>query len=389
MSSIGPQLPPHLSKRKRTPDDDGHADSPSPKRAPANKDEIALDGGEDDSDDGYGPPPSKNRTTIGPSLRPSPPPNKESPPYIGPAIGPLTGPSIGPTLTTSNNTDEIPLDDSNAEDSDAGPAPARPRASGPTAPTAAPKRVMGPALPPGPLSERPPSPPAGGNDDDEDDDDDDDDDDYGPSLPTSTTHQARHTQALAAAAAAESLASARGPQRDDWMLAPPTSSGPADDPTRMRARKFNTGPRATAAAASGGGAGSGEISSIWTETPEQKRKRLEDAVLGRNGTTGSSHAGGSAGGASSKEKEEEERRAEQIRSNLDAARGPSLYTEHQRREGGPGGRIEAEEDDPSQRGFDWEKDMKGSGSRISTAQRRELLNRATDFGGRFSKGKYL
>src|SRR4051794_12654100 len=55
MSSIGPQLPPHLQKRKRTPDDDASPDSPPSKAMrPTNSDEIALDD-DSSSDDGYGP----------------------------------------------------------------------------------------------------------------------------------------------------------------------------------------------------------------------------------------------------------------------------------------------------------------------------------------------
>lgn len=113
-------------------------------------------------------------------------------------------------------------------------------------------------------------------------------------------------------------------------------------------------------------------------------KAMHDTVLGRGGA----QPGAGSGGSSDRRKTEEDAKAEQIRANLEAARGPSLYAEHQRREGGKGGRIEAEEDDPSKRAFDWGKDM-SSGSKIGTAQRRELMNKAADFGGRFSKGKYL
>ncbi|KAI1857141.1 hypothetical protein JX265_011342 [Neoarthrinium moseri] len=383
MAPIGPTLPPHLSKRKRTPDDEGAGDSPSPKRSTTNNDEIALDDG-DDSDDGYGPsaPKSQSQAPARPFIGPSLPPPAES--NQRPAIGPSIGPSIGPTLPpSSTNTNEIALDDSDS-DSDTGPAPA---------PAPAPKRVLGPAPPPAPLSERPThAPDAGPGRGPGPDSDSDSDDDYGPALPTSTSHLARQSQAQEAAAVA--AANPRAPQRDDWMLAPPSAdSARRADPTQIRARKFNSGPRAAAGGGGGGGGGGGEISSIWTETPEQKRQRLENAVLGRAGADGSSSssktgAAGGAGGGGGRLTREEEEKAARIRANLEAARGPSLYAEHQRREGGAGGRIEAEEDDPSARGFDWEKDMR-SGSRIGTAQRKELMSKASDFGGRFSKGKFL
>lgn len=366
MSSIGPQLPPHLSKRKRTPDDEGEADSPPSKRAPSNQDEIALDD-DDSDDDGFGPvAPKASTLSIGPTLAP---PNLTS----KPAMGPSSGPSRGPTLPPSN-TNEISLEDSD-DDSDAGPAPAVASIPQP------PKRVLGPAPPPASLSERPSYPPAADSASDSDDDDD-----YGPALPTSSSHQERQSQARALAALA--AANPKAPQRDDWMLAPPTSSNArAADPTNIKARKFNSAPRGGGPSTSGS-----EVSSIWTETPEQKRKRLENAVLGRsdasNPSAGGPAGGGGGGGPAVTRTREEDERAEQIRRNLEAARGPSLYDEHQRREGGKGGRIEEEEDDPSKRAFDREKDMK-LGGRIGTAQRRELLNKAGDFGGRFSKGKFL
>lgn len=67
-------------------------------------------------------------------------------------------------------------------------------------------------------------------------------------------------------------------ERDAWMTMPPRQDDLSArfDPTKLRARKFNTGRGLTASGASSDmGA-----SSLWTETPEQKRKRLTDEVMG-------------------------------------------------------------------------------------------------------------
>jgi len=58
------------------------------------------------------------------------------------------------------------------------------------------------------------------------------------------------------------------------MMLPPTQDGLAArlDPQQLRARKFNSGKSATSA--------SQGIGSQWTETPEEKRKRLANEVLG-------------------------------------------------------------------------------------------------------------
>ncbi len=61
------------------------------------------------------------------------------------------------------------------------------------------------------------------------------------------------------------------------MLEPPKQSDWTSrmDPTKLRNRKFNTGMGAKAPASKSGG-----DSVLWTETPEQKRQRLADEVMG-------------------------------------------------------------------------------------------------------------
>ncbi|RYO83801.1 hypothetical protein DL762_005978 [Monosporascus cannonballus] len=393
MASIGPQLPPHVPKRKRDSDDEAVPGSPPAKvhatedARVGNENEVSL-GYESDNDD----------DEFGPSAAPQPAPEPKPKPR------PSTGPTL-PASVAAANADEIALDSEADDDDEAvGPAPAKPpppsassAAIGPSAPSptraGTTKRIHGPAPPPGPLSEMPTVPPSAPTEDSGSESDDD----YGPALPTSPSHQQRHRQAerLAAASAALDAASAGAPRRDDWMLAPPTSGGAyrVPDPTKLKNRKFASGPRAGGAAGSGGpsaSGGGGEISSIWTETPEEKRRRLEDAVLGRGDGGGPQQrtqgpSVGRRGAADARPKTEDEKR---IREYTESTRGRSLYEEHQLAKGGRGGKIEEEDDDPSKRAFDREKDMK-LGGRIGTAQRRELLNKAADFGGRFSKGKYL
>ncbi|XDG08501.1 hypothetical protein ABKA04_008116 [Annulohypoxylon sp. FPYF3050] len=366
--SFMPQLPPSLSKRKRTPDDES-PESPAAKQQATDRNQDEVDLGSDSEDD-YGPSapalPRQTKGPIGPSLPPSNTDEVEledSDDTIDPSAPPPpptaanTKPSIGPTLPPTNR-DEVPLEDS---DDEAGPAP-----------PLAPKRVQGPAPPPAPLSERPPSPAS----------DSDSDDDYGPALPTSSSHIARQTAAQAASASHATSESTK-PQRDDWMLAPPTSSGyHAPDPTKLKSRRFASGPRTNTAKSSGD-----EISSIWTETPEQKRRRLENAVLGRDTSTAQPTTSTSTANPLKKEDLDPEQAA-RIRNYTEATRGKSLYEEHQASRKGRQLAPEEEEDDPSKRAFDREKDVR-SGGRINTAQRREMMSRAADFGGRFAKGKYL
>ncbi|RKU48269.1 hypothetical protein DL546_006472 [Coniochaeta pulveracea] len=325
MSSIGPELPPHLQKRKRTPEEDDSPESPPSKALRrTNNDEIALD--DDSSEDEYGPsagpaqPTSTNASQQGPSL---PPPSANNKPD---REQPSTGPSIGPSMPPPSHT-----------------------------------QTYGPTPPPASLDTRPTTNPNNS--------DSDSDDDYGPSLPSSNTPQ---TSLFDQPTTSSSGPTA--PKRDDWMLAPPTSSGPkAPDPTKLKSRGFASGRSAAASQGSGGG-----ISSIWTETPEEKAKRLRDAVLGRGDVTqvdvGREGARGTGGGGRTAADEE------RIRQFTEQTRGRSLVEEHRlkkeaekRRKGQDG--MEEEEDDPSKRAFDWEKDMKAAGG-ISHTQRRELLSKS-------------
>ncbi|KAK2073958.1 hypothetical protein P8C59_008195 [Phyllachora maydis] len=275
MSSIGPQLPPHLQKRPR-PDDEANAprDSPPPKTArrtasaPPNADEIDLAGSDSDADSAPGSQPPSTSARLRPPL---------------PARSPLL----------------------------------RPPASAPSPPAA--------------------------------------------------------------------------PRRDDWMLAPPTARGyQVTDPTKLKNRKFASGRSARDGGASGG------VSSIWTETPEEKARRVANRVLGREEDSGSGSGSGSAGARKEKDRARAKDAAEEawVREYTEQTRGRSLYEEHQMRQrpktdAAPGAapRVE-EEDDPSKRAFDREKDM-GLSVKISGSQRKELLNRAAEFGGRFHKGSYL
>ena len=67
------------------------------------------------------------------------------------------------------------------------------------------------------------------------------------------------------------------PKRDEWMIVPPKSEDWASkvDPTKIKSRKFQTGKGAKAPQKSGGD------STLWTETPDEKRRRLADEVMGR------------------------------------------------------------------------------------------------------------
>ncbi|RPA81347.1 hypothetical protein BJ508DRAFT_414790 [Ascobolus immersus RN42] len=274
---------------------------------------------------------------------------------------------------------------------------------GPQRPVAGP--TIGPTMPPAPLDQRPsqpanPPPEDSDSDDDfgplppgasRDDDDSSDDDGFGPQLPTgdSAAEEAAALARLSSHATSTATIDKNKPVRDAWMLAPPTSSdiGSRMDPTKLKNRKFQTGKGARAP--HGGGSGSSGPGSLWTETPDQKAARLRDEMLGikRPAQQGVEDEGVPGDAAKRRKKvAEEEETARRVAEYTEKFRGKALVKEHQE---GRKGRTDVEEsDDPSKRGFDWEKDIK-RGVRIGEKQKADMLKRAGGMGDRFSKGKFL
>ncbi|KAJ5772805.1 hypothetical protein N7457_007701 [Penicillium paradoxum] len=229
------------------------------------------------------------------------------------------------------------------------------------------RKVIGPSLPlPREAADATNSAADSGIDDDNDDDDDDDDD-FGPCLPPSVTLSvSTHPEPPApSAAAAAADSEAKETQRDQWMLQPPSHSDWTSkvDPTQLRSRKFNTGKSATAPK---------NTDSSWLETPEQRMRRLQDAVMGISSSPGQIAP---QVGVSNKQSVED-----QIKKYKDMT-GTNVRLENQ-------GQAQTEDDDPSGRAFDREKDMALS-SKISSAQRREMVKKAADYNTRFTKGNFL
>lgn len=273
-------------------------------------------------------------------------------------------PSVGPELPPHLSKRKRSIDDGNDESPS---PPTKIQAASPSRE----RRILGPAPPPAPLDGKPPQPaeePEDGSSSDEDD--------YGPSLPPAPGSTAAY-EAEAELRAAEDAESERAkitkPQREEWMLVPPKDSdwGSRVDPTKLKNRKFASGKGAKAPGEKSG------IGAIWTETPEQKRQRLEDEVMGRKDPSASAQSK-----RPRKDDAEAEATARRIAEYNEKNRGQSLYDEHKKAV------PREKEDDPSKRDFDKEKDM-GLGGRIGHVQKKDMLKRAGDFGSRFEKGSYL
>ncbi|RPB14414.1 hypothetical protein P167DRAFT_563887 [Morchella conica CCBAS932] len=237
------------------------------------------------------------------------------------------------------------------------------------------RRTVGPAPPPAPLNER-----SSGYPDDDDNNDSSSDDDIGPALPpgagTEVDQELAAQRRLAMFAEAQATkADDSKPKRDEWMLVPPKSEDWASkvDPTKLKNRKFQSGKGAKAPQKAG------RDNSLWTESPEERRKRLNDEVMGirKPATQGDNTKKPSISAA------EAEETARRIKEYNEKNRNRSLYDQHK-----SSGSIREKEDNPSARAFDREKDIAG-GRKVGHQQKKEMLQRAAQFGDRFSSGNFL
>lgn len=234
-------------------------------------------------------------------------------------------------------------------------------------------------MPPAPLDERP-SHPANAVEES----DSDDDDGFGPApAPEGGKEDVDDPEGRGAGQALQREPTPeKKPQRDAWMTMAPQQDDLAArmDPTRRRPTGFNTGKGATGRAAGGGGGDA----AAWHETAEQKQKRLADEVMGiSHDASPATSIGPQHPSPAAKAGDRGAGKDAAAAKKVNDARGPSLMEQHKVGKG-----KEAEDDDPSKRSFDREKDM-GAAMKIGQRQREEMVKKAGGFGGKFQGGSYL
>ncbi|KAG6331584.1 hypothetical protein ID866_7504 [Astraeus odoratus] len=337
MSAIGPQIPSHLLPT-----------------ASANED------GSDEEDD-YMPalPPdlAAARATSGPSLpTPSASVKDSSVPYS----------SAPPSAEESASV-------SSSRSPPAGPA----------------RRMYGPALPsaePGPSVLRDPmTRPSRPVPEYSDSEDEDSDSEVGPQpLPTVSAPAGAHSEDRSGVQEfldmeerrRKNVEEASKPKklvREEWMLVPPKSGDLLGslDPTKLKARQFGRS----------SGPARDSDSSLWTETPAERQKRLADEVSGRKRK---------AVNAEPEEDPEEAKRRrkrdEVIRKGVDEhtrkVRGMALVESHMDREA-----RKTEKDEEPAVIWDHARDMSLGGRLMDEKQRQKMLRDAKTLGDRFGAGK--
>jgi hypothetical protein len=161
-------------------------------------------------------------------------------------------------------------------------------------------------------------------------------------------------------------------QRDSWMLAPPTRGEWLNgglDASKLKSRTFNQ-------SKSGKNSTTKSVDhTIWTETPMERAERLEEEVLGRKRPV------------TAAEVEDETKRVEalqrdrRIKEYNAQTRGPSLMDKYSASK-------KVEDDDPSKRAFDYQKDIAG-GRTLGFKERDAMIGQAKNLDSKYSGGNYL
>jgi Protein of unknown function (DUF3752) len=284
--------------------------------------------------------------------------SKETTTSVSPAVKPaVTGPQLPPHLLAAREAKRKRKreEESNTDSKESSYAPAPP----PKRPTEGP-RLQSPA----------PANPSESESDDE----------VGPSLAVMMTpaESAEYTrkqaiERLSRTSPDPNTKSTSEPklQRDSWMLAPPTRADWLGtlDASKLKSRTFNQ-------SKSGTNLQSKTIDhTIWTESPLERAQRLEDEALGRRPTKPAAPV------EDVKKSQEDIERDRRIKEFNAQTRGPSLMEKYS-------GMRKVEDDDPSKRAFDYQKDIAG-GRPLGFKERNAMINKAKDLDSKYSGGSYL
>jgi len=219
-------------------------------------------------------------------------------------------------------------------------------------------------------------------------DDDDDDDDYGP-MPAPAQAGAQQEEdgvkeflerEERRRKQAEEAAKPKKPQRDEWMLVPPSAQDlfASLDPTKLRARQFSKATEDKKAL----------DNTLWTETPAERQARLADEVMGKR-KRATAPAGAELGEAEEAERKRARQRDEEIKKHIrqhnDSTRSASLIELHNQATASSSSKDDKDNAPPGI--WDRDRDMGVGGRLMDDASRKKLIKDARGLGDRFGHGK--
>ncbi|GAA5963401.1 hypothetical protein JCM3765_003056 [Sporobolomyces pararoseus] len=262
------------------------------------------------------------------------------------------------------------------------------------------KVIAGPQLPPHLIGSRPPLAQDSKSDSEEEEED------FGPgplpppassSIPTNSYHDMnegtrdfleREERQRERERIEKENSSNKKLQREEWMLVPPKEMDlmSSMDPTKLKSRSFQSGPKAQKSTRPGGMGDDGP--NLWTETPAERQQRLQDEALGKKRKAENANPEELEDTEETRRKRARDRRLkEEVERHNSKSRKESLVDQHEKKKSKSRGGKDKEKEEPQ--GWDRDRDMSIGGRLIDDGKRKQMIKDAKGLGGRFGSSGFM
>ncbi|GAA5897525.1 GPALPP motifs-containing protein 1 [Sporobolomyces salmoneus] len=176
-------------------------------------------------------------------------------------------------------------------------------------------------------------------------------------------------------------------KREEWMLVPPKEMDLMStmDPTKLKSRSFQSGPKAQKSTRSGGMGGADEPN-LWTETPQERQQRLQDEALGKKRKAENATPAEEDSEEAMRKRARDRRLKEEVERHNSSNRKESLFESHDKKKK-KGGKGDKEKEEPQ--GWDRDRDMSIGGRLVDDGKRKQMIKDAKGLGGRFGSSGFM
>lgn len=162
------------------------------------------------------------------------------------------------------------------------------------------------------------------------------------------------------------------------------------DPTKLKSRSFQSGPKAQKSTRQGGIGDDGGGPNLWTETPAERQERLRDEALGKKRRAENANPDDVDVDDSEEARRKrlrDERLKDEVERHNRKSRNESLVDQHDKKKKKK--KKDGREDKEDPQGWDRDRDMSISGRLIDDGKRRQMIKDAKGLGGRFGSSGFM
>lgn len=159
------------------------------------------------------------------------------------------------------------------------------------------------------------------------------------------------------------------------------------DPTKLKSRSFQSGPKAQKSTRPGG-IGGDDGPNLWTETPAERQQRLQDEALGKKRRAENANPEEEDTEETRRKRARDRRLKEEVERHNSKSRKESLVDQHEKKKSkSSAGKRKGQEEEPQ--GWDRDRDMSIGGRLIDDGKRKQMIEDAKGLGGRFGSSGFM